>query len=220
MVFVMHVSPVHADESVVIDSSMLGTSPAEEPKAGDQTQSDTSGEQGATQDESIARARHPVRTGAAAEANLDRLHKSGKMSARQRVEVVRAEVGEKNSREGEDFLEQNAKKPGVVTLPSGVQYKILHAGKGKKPTEQSFIECRFRGTTLNGVEFDKSEGQDPIGTYVAAFLPGLREAVKLMPVNSKWRIVIPAAMGYGELANRGVGPNSVLIYEMEIVHVY
>jgi FKBP-type peptidyl-prolyl cis-trans isomerase len=154
-----------------------------------------------------------------ADANRERIFKGGKMSARQKNEMAKAAVSDSNKQQGDAFLEQNRTKPGVISLPGGVQYKILRAGKGRLATDNDVVVCRYRGELVDGTVFDKSEAGNPAALNVATFLPGLKEAIKLMPSGSKWQVVVPSQLGYGELGNRGVGANAVLIYEMEIISV-
>ncbi len=196
----LFVLQANAVESVVIDSKMLGEQLG-----------------AATVD-----VNQPAQADAAAsqaEANRERILKGGKMSARQKTAMVKAEIADSNKQEGEAFLAQNKIKPGVISLPSGVQYKILRESQGKKPTDGSVVACRYRGTLIGGTEFDKSDAKKPVEQKVAGFLRGLKEAVKLMSAGSKWQIVVPPHLGYGELGDRGVGPNAVLVYEMEIISV-
>jgi FKBP-type peptidyl-prolyl cis-trans isomerase len=124
-----------------------------------------------------------------------------------------------NKKEGDAFLEENKKKEGVMTLPSGLQYKILKAGEGQKPTTQDKVEVRYRGTLVNGKQFDSS-GTETRTFNLSQIVPGLREALQLMPVGSKWQIVIPPQLAYGE---RGMSPvimpNSTLVFELELVGI-
>jgi UDP-GlcNAc:undecaprenyl-phosphate/decaprenyl-phosphate GlcNAc-1-phosphate transferase len=128
---------------------------------------------------------------------------------------------------GEAFLAENAKKEGVVTLPSGLQYRILRAGDGQRPTDTDRVDCHYRGTLVDGTEFDSSYGRGRPATFdVARVIPGWREALKLMPVGSKWQIVVPARLAYGEKGVRGrrrsagtIGPNATLIFETELLAV-
>ncbi len=124
-----------------------------------------------------------------------------------------------NMKEGEAFLAENKKKEGVVTLPSGLQYKIIKEGTGPKPTSKDLVEVRYRGTFINGKEFDSS-GSNTRAFKVGEVIPGWREALQLMPVGSKWEIFVPPSLAYGE---RGMGPaimpNTTLIFDMEIVGV-
>lgn len=207
LVWALIAMQVRAEESVVIDSEMVGGVSSEVVTQGADTATSVSVS--------------PADTAATsqAEANKERILRGGKMSSRQKREMFRASVSEGNKQQGEDFLAHNKEKPGVVSLPSGVQYKVLRAGKGKTPDDSSVVVCRYRGTLIDGTEFDQSETKRPVPLNVASFLPGLREAVKLMPVGSKWQVVIPPQLAYGEAGNRGVGSNAVLIYEMEIVGI-
>jgi FKBP-type peptidyl-prolyl cis-trans isomerase FklB len=152
-------------------------------------------------------------------ANREHFLKGGKMSPREKAAIAKAEIAEANLQEGAAFRSAYAAKPGVVALPSGVQYRILKAGSGSKPTEDSTVRCRYKGMLINGTTVDKSDAKKPSSLRVAGFLEGLKQAVKLMPTGSKWEIVIPPQLAYGAFGNRGVGPNAVLVYEMEILGV-
>jgi FKBP-type peptidyl-prolyl cis-trans isomerase FklB len=130
-------------------------------------------------------------------------------------------MGEKNKTEGETFLAANKTKPGVVTLPSGLQYKILHVGTGPKPTAADTVSCNYKGTLVDGTEFDSSykRGQ-PTTFLVGGVIKGWTEALQLMPVGSKWQLFIPATLAYGDKAASAVlGPNSTLIFEVELVSI-
>jgi FKBP-type peptidyl-prolyl cis-trans isomerase FklB len=136
------------------------------------------------------------------------------------VQAMKA-AGEINKKEGEAFLSANKKKEGVVTLPSGLQYKILKAGSGKKPTDTDTVECRYKGTLINGTEFDNSERTGkPVSFRVTGVIPGWTEALKLMPVGSKWQLFIPPQLAYGERgAGMQIGPNATLIFEVELLAI-
>jgi FKBP-type peptidyl-prolyl cis-trans isomerase len=126
-----------------------------------------------------------------------------------------------NKKEGDTFLTENEKKESVVTLPSGLQYKILRAGEGKKPMDTDIVECHYRGTLINGSVFDSSDlsGQPAI-LEVKGLIPGWREALKLMPVGSKWQLFIPPQLAYGERGEGGIiGPNSTLILDVELLAI-
>ncbi|HXY53489.1 MAG TPA: FKBP-type peptidyl-prolyl cis-trans isomerase [Nitrospirota bacterium] len=123
-----------------------------------------------------------------------------------------------NKKTGEAFLSENAKKEGVITLPSGLQYKVLKAGNGDKPTDADSVLINYRGTLIDGKEFDSSyRAGQPAAFTVIGVLPGLREALKLMNTGSRWQIFIPSQLGYGERRVYEVGPNSTLIFDVEIV---
>jgi FKBP-type peptidyl-prolyl cis-trans isomerase FklB len=123
-------------------------------------------------------------------------------------------------KEGDDFLAANKVKEGVVTLPSGLQYKIVTAGTGPKPTASDTVACNYRGTLVNGTEFDSSykRGQ-PLKFPVGGVIKGWTEALQLMPVGSKWQLFIPSDLAYGEHGNQGIPPNSTLIFEVELVSI-
>jgi len=129
-------------------------------------------------------------------------------------------VAEANKKAGEAFLADNQKKEGVVTLPSGLQYKILKAGDGKKPTDDDTVECQFRATLIDGTEFDSSQrAGKPVSFELKGAIAGWKEALKLMPVGSKWQIVVPPQLAYGERSVGAIGPNSTLIFEVELISV-
>jgi len=139
---------------------------------------------------------------------------------KQKQQGALAAMLEKNKKDGDAFLAENAKKEGVVTLPSGLQYKIITAGEGKKPTDGDTVVCHYRGTLLNGKEFDSSYGGDPATFGVKDVIPGFREAIKLMPVGSKWQLFIPASLAYGERgAGNAIEPNTTLIFEIELLSI-
>lgn len=128
-----------------------------------------------------------------------------------------AALGKK--KEGDAFQEENKKKEGVVTLPSGLQYKILKAGEGKKPTTNDMVEVRYRGTFIDGKEFDSS-GSETRTFKLAGIIPGWREALQLMPVGSKWQLVVPPELAYGERGmGQGIMPNTTLLFEVELVGI-
>jgi len=131
-------------------------------------------------------------------------------------------TGEENRKNGEAFLAENARKEGVVTLPSGLQYKVLKAGDGKKPEDADEVLINYRGTLINGTEFDSSyhsEHEQPAVFKIKEVIPGLREALKLMPSGSVWQIFIPFQLGYGDRRVREVGPNSMLIFDVEFLSI-
>jgi len=130
-------------------------------------------------------------------------------------------AAEENKKAGEAFLAQNKSKEGVVTLPSGLQYKILKAGEGKKPAAADTVECNYRGTLINGNEFDSSYRRGQPATFgVAQVIPGWQEALQLMPVGSKWQLFVPPDLAYGERgAGREIGPNATLIFEVELLAI-
>ena len=131
------------------------------------------------------------------------------------------EAGAANKKEGEGFLAANKSKEGVVTLPSGLQYKILKAGTGPKPTASDTVSCNYRGTLIDGKEFDSSykRGQ-PASFPVSGVIKGWTEALQLMPVGSKWQLVIPSDLAYGDNgAGADIGPDATLIFEVELLSI-
>jgi FKBP-type peptidyl-prolyl cis-trans isomerase FklB len=131
------------------------------------------------------------------------------------------EAGTANRKEGEEFLAANKSKPGVVTLPSGMQYKILKEGTGPKPAASDTVSCNYRGTLINGKEFDSSykRGQ-PTSFPVGGVIKGWTEALQLMPVGSKWQLFIPSDLAYGDRGTGGdIGPGSTLIFEVELISI-
>lgn len=142
-----------------------------------------------------------------------------------RLEAEAKAAAEANKKVGEDFLAANKTKDGVVTLPSGLQYKILTEGTGPKPTATDQVVCNYRGSLIDGTEFDNSYKRGQPATFpVDKVIKGWTEALQLMPVGSKWQLFIPSNLAYGE---RGAGqrgadvipPNSALIFEVELVSI-
>ena len=130
-------------------------------------------------------------------------------------------VAEANKKEGEAFLADNSKKEGVITLPSGLQYKILKAGDGRKPTENDIVEVHYRGIRIDGTEFDNSYLTGKPATFkITEVITGWREALQLMPVGSKWQLFIPPQLIYGGWEQAGDSkPNATLIFELELLAI-
>ncbi len=141
------------------------------------------------------------------------------MMARQ--DSVNRKKGEDNIKLGQEFLAKNAKAPGVVVLPDGLQYKIITAGTGKKPDSTSTVSVNYTGTLIDGTEFDSSIKRGQAVTFpVNGVIKGWTEALQLMPVGSKWMVYIPSALGYGDHgAGQKIGPNATLIFEVELVSI-
>ena len=139
---------------------------------------------------------------------------------RQRQEEKRLALVETNKKEGDAFLAANKTKEGVVTLPSGLQYKVLVAGTGAKPSAADTVVCNYRGTLLDNTEFDSSykRGQ-PVTFSVGGVIKGWTEALQLMPVGSKWQLFIPPDLAYGERGQSTIGPNATLVFEVELVSI-
>ena len=129
---------------------------------------------------------------------------------------------EANKKEGDAFLAANKSKEGVVTLPSGLQYKILKEGSGPKPTATDSVVCNYKGTLINGTEFDSSYKRGEPATFpVTGVIKGWTEALQLMPVGSKWQLFIPSDLAYGARGTPGgpIGPNATLIFEVELLSI-
>ena len=134
--------------------------------------------------------------------------------------AVAATLQAAGKKEGDEFLAANKSKEGVVSLPSGLQYKILKAGTGPKPTASDTVVCNYRGTLINGTEFDSSyKRNQPAKFAVSGVIKGWTEALQLMPAGSKWQLFIPSDLAYGESAQSGIPPNSTLIFEVELISI-
>lgn len=165
----------------------------------------------------------------------DELNGKAQLSDEQAVTELKqlsAEVGAKqqqkaqvsaeaNMKEGETFLAANKAKPGVVVLPSGLQYKIVKEGTGPKPTAADTVVCNYRGTFIDGKEFDSSYKRGQPATFpVGGVIKGWTEALQLMPVGSKWQLYIPPQLAYGPQGAGGViGPNETLVFDVELLSI-
>ena len=136
-----------------------------------------------------------------------------KMMAKQK------EAAAKNKADSDKFLEENKKKEGVVTTASGLQYKIIKAGDGAKPKTTDTVSVNYRGTLVNGTEFDKNKENEPATFQVEGVIPGWVEALPMMPVGSKWQLFIPPSLAYGEQAPPQIGPNQVLVFDVELLDI-
>lgn len=153
-----------------------------------------------------------------AQAALTKLQ--GELQAKQQAKAKEDEA--KNKKQGDDFLAANKTKEGVVTLPSGLQYKILTPGTGPKPTASDSVVCNYRGTLVDGTEFDSSYKRGEPATFpVSGVIKGWTEALQLMPVGSKWQLVVPSDLAYGARGtpNGPIGPDSTLIFEVELISI-
>jgi FKBP-type peptidyl-prolyl cis-trans isomerase FklB len=140
---------------------------------------------------------------------------------RQKMQAKAQEESAANKKAGEEFLAANKSKDGVVTLPDGLQYKILKEGTGPKPTASDTVSCNYRGTLINGKEFDSSYKRgEPTSFPVGGVIKGWTEALQLMSVGSKWQLFIPPDLAYGDRgAGADIGPGETLIFEVELISI-
>lgn len=142
--------------------------------------------------------------------------------SRTKMEAKRKEEASANQKEGDEFLAANKAKEGVVTTASGLQYKILTAGTGPKPTTSDTVICNYKGTMINGTEFDSSAKHGGAATFpVSGVIKGWTEALPLMPVGSKWQLFVPSTLAYGPSGTRDgtIPPNTTLIFEVELLSI-
>lgn len=140
---------------------------------------------------------------------------------RQKQAQAQETAAVENKTKGEAYLAANAKKDGVVALPDGLQYKILTAGQGKKPVESDTVMCNYKGTFVDGTEFDSSaQAGKPVPFEVKNVIPGFKEVLQLMTVGSKWQVVVPSNLAYGERGAGGViAPHETLIFVVDLLGV-
>ena len=138
-----------------------------------------------------------------------------------RADSIRTIKATDNFKAGQEYLAKSAKESGMVVLPSGLQYKVLTQGNGPKPTASSTVTVHYVGTLADGTEFDSSRKRGEPATFpVTGVIAGWTEALQLMPVGSKWKLVIPSTLAYGEQGSGPViGPNSVLVFEVELLSI-
>jgi FKBP-type peptidyl-prolyl cis-trans isomerase FklB len=144
------------------------------------------------------------------------------MTAFQKEMMAKREVvAKKNKEQGDTFLAENKKKEGVKTLPSGLQYKVIKAGTGKKPKLNDTVTTHYRGTLIDGTEFDSSYKRGQPATFqVSGVIPGWTEALQLMEEGAKWQLFVPPNLAYGERgAGDVIGPNATLVFEIELVSI-
>ena len=141
-------------------------------------------------------------------------------TAQERAEAVAAEGAAKQAQAGQAFLDKNKARAGVVTTDSGLQYEVLRAGSGAKPTANQTVEVHYHGTLIDGTVFDSSVARgETISFPVTGVIPGWVEALQLMSVGSKWKLVIPAELGYGNRAQGPIPAGSVLVFEVELISI-
>lgn len=141
------------------------------------------------------------------------------MSVADKLKALREQLAAENLKAGEEFLRVNANEPGVITLPSGLQYKVLREGTGQKPALYQTVTCHYHGTLITGEVFDSSvqRGQ-PASFPLNAVIKGWIEALQLMPAGSSWRLFIPPQLAYGDRqVSAKIGPNATLIFDVELI---
>lgn len=139
---------------------------------------------------------------------------------REHNKAAQEKLSAKNKAEGEAYLTANKAKEGVTALPSGVQYKVLKAGTGPKPTLTDTVTCHYRGTLLDGTEFDSSYNKgEPASFAVNGVIKGWTEALQLMPVGSKWQLAIPSELAYGPAGRPKIGPSATLLFDIELIGI-
>ena len=141
------------------------------------------------------------------------------MGISDKLQQMKKEKSEVNLKAGQEFLAANAKKPGVTTLPSGLQYEVITEGSGPKPSATSKVTCHYHGTLIDGTVFDSSvQRRQPATFPLNMVIKGWTEGLQLMPLGSKWRFFIPPQLGYGDRqVSAQIGPNSTLIFEVELI---
>ena len=140
---------------------------------------------------------------------------------KEKAMAKRKEAGEASVKEGKEFLDANKKKEGIVTLPSGLQYKVIKAGTGAVPKASDTVKTHYRGTLINGTEFDSSyKRNEPAEFPVNGVIKGWTEALQIMKTGSKWQLYIPSELAYGENgAGADIPPNAVLTFDIELLEI-
>jgi FKBP-type peptidyl-prolyl cis-trans isomerase FklB len=155
------------------------------------------------------------------EAELQKVLADFQQQMRTKLAAAVQQAATENKKRGDAYLAENKKQRGVVTLPSGLQYKVLKEGKGAKPKATDTVSVNYRGTLTDGTEFDNSAKHGgPVEFPVNQVIPGWTEAMQLMPVGAKWQLVIPPDLAYGmKGAGQQIGPNSTLVFEVELLDI-
>jgi FKBP-type peptidyl-prolyl cis-trans isomerase FklB len=154
------------------------------------------------------------------EKDMRQLMNDYQTQLRQKMAAKRQQAVLDNKKKGEAYVADYKSQPGVVASPSGVLYKIIKEGTGRKPAESDIVEVNYRGALTNGTEFDATEPGKPAKLKVSALIPGWKQALSMMPVGSSWHIVIPAVLAYGERGvGNDIGPNEVLVFDLELLAI-
>ena len=142
------------------------------------------------------------------------------MAFQKEMMAKQSEKGEKSKKEGDAFLAENKKKEGVKTTESGLQYKVIKMGTGPKPSKDDTVETNYKGTLVDGTEFDSSYKRKETATFpVTGVIPGWTEALQMMPVGSKWQLFIPSDLAYGSQGQGPIPANAPLIFEIELISI-
>ena len=154
------------------------------------------------------------------DAQIEQTLKSFQNSQQQEQLQKFEQTAEKNKSTGQAFLAENKNKEGVVTLASGLQYKVVKSGSGAKPKADSTVKVHYSGSLIDGTVFDSSiERGEPVSFPVNGVIPGWTEALQLMSEGSKWNLYIPSDLAYGEMGRPSIPPNSVLVFEVELLEI-
>ena len=137
-----------------------------------------------------------------------------------RNKATKQQATEANKKKGDAFMAENKTKEGIVVLPDGIQYKIIKAGSGKKPIDSDSVQVNYHGALIDGTEFDATEPGHPATLKISSLIAGWKEALKLMPTGSSWKIFIPPQYAYGERGIGGdIGPNETLVFDVELLDI-
>ncbi len=154
------------------------------------------------------------------EADADAVRKSFGERMRVKLQADAEQAASKNAADGRQFLAGNKQVKGVFTTPSGLQYMVLRQGAGKRPLPSDRVRVTYRGTLLDGTEFDSSQAHGgPAEFGLGQVIAGWTEGVSMMPIGAKYRFWIPGALAYGEKGNPGIGPNSTLVFDVELLDI-
>ncbi len=170
--------------------------------------------------DAFAEGMRDIFSGSEPQLSIEDIQSSFTAFQEQRMQEIKA-AASKNITEGKTFLESNKGEAGVTVLPSGLQYKVINAGKGEKPKATDTVVVHYRGTLIDGTEFDSSYSRGAPATFpVNGVIQGWQEALQLMTVGAKWQLVIPADLAYGERGTGGnIGPNATLIFDVELLEI-
>ncbi|MCW9712113.1 FKBP-type peptidyl-prolyl cis-trans isomerase [Aliifodinibius salicampi] len=158
---------------------------------------------------------------ALSQSEMQQIVQSYQMKAQQRAQEEQKKEAAENQQKGEEFLAENRNNEGVQVTDSGLQYKVMEEGSGESPTASDEVKVHYRGTLLDGTEFDSSYDGDPVQFPLNQVIPGWTEGVQLMQEGAKYKFWIPGELGYGSNPRPGgpIGPNETLTFEVELLEV-